>query len=212
MSCGFFALLVVHEGDVPLALWLVFAAALCDVADGRLARKLSAETPFGAELDSFADSISFGVAPAIILYETSLSALGVAGGFLAFFYASMAVFRLVRFNLETGKRGGAAFRGFSTPMAALYVLSFVVMRGSLPSWLGPLYAVSLGWLMMSSIPSPTFKGGGLSLGHLGVALVNTVLLLLFPGFVTFAWWNLFNLFLLVLVARKTAPPPPSGAA
>jgi CDP-diacylglycerol--serine O-phosphatidyltransferase len=210
MGCGFFALLVVREGNVELALWLVFGAALCDIADGKLARALGAQSPFGAQLDSFADAISFGVAPALILYQTSLASLGWPFAFVAFFYTAMAVVRLIRFNLDSSERRPNAFRGFSTPMAALYVVSYVVMRDLLPRWLGPLYAIGLGWLMVSSVPSPAFKGGGLSAGYLVVGLASTIVLLAYPGYLTFGWWNAFLLFALVLGIRASGETRTEG--
>ena len=210
MGCGFFALVLARDANVELALWLLFAAILCDVADGKIARALDAQSAFGAQLDSFSDAISFGVAPAVLLYETSLAPLGWPFALVAFFYASMAVLRLVRFNLDASERSPDAFRGFSTPLAALCVMSYVAMRDTLPSWLGAIYAIALGWLMVSSVPSPAFKGGRLSVGYLVVALLNTVVLLAYPGYPTFVWWNAFVLLVLVLGVRVSRRNEPEG--
>ena len=120
----------------------------------------------------------------------------------------MAVFRLVRFNLDIAQRERRdVFRGFSTPTAALYLASFIVMRDHLPAEVGAIYAVALGWLMVSSVPSPAFKGSGLSSLYLPVVLVNTLVLFLRPGLWSFAWWNLFNLFLLLRSYRFLSTEP-----
>src|SRR3972149_7854262 len=80
MACGFFAILVSRRGAIGTALALVLAAILCDILDGKLARLLKASSRFGAGLDSFADAISFGVAPGLLLFESSLHRLRGRGG------------------------------------------------------------------------------------------------------------------------------------
>ncbi len=205
MGCGFFAILVSRGGAIGTALVLLLIAIVCDILDGKLARLLKASSRFGAELDSFADAISFGVAPSVILYESSLHRLGGLGGAAAFFFTAMAVFRLVRFNLDSSRQERRdVFRGFSVTIAAIYVASFIVMRDLLPAQVGALYAVALGGLMVSSVPSPAFKGAGVSSLYLVVALVNTAVLFLQPGFWSFAWWNLFNLFVLLRAYRGSS--------
>ena len=205
MACGFFAILVSRRGATGTALVLVLAAILCDVLDGKLARLLKASSRFGAELDSFADAISFGVAPGLILFESSVHRLGWLGGAASFFFAAMAVVRLVRFNLDGSQQERHdLFRGFSTPAAAIYLVSFIVMRDALPAEVGVFYAVALGLLMISSVPTPSFKGAGVSSVFLVVALVNTAVLLLRPGFWSFTWWNLYNLLVLFLAYRGSS--------
>jgi CDP-diacylglycerol--serine O-phosphatidyltransferase len=210
MGFGFFSILVAQDGAIDTALWLIFLAVLCDIADGKLARRLGATSVFGAQLDSFADAISFGVAPAVVLYEGALQVFGWLGACAAFFYATLAVFRLVRFNLDSGGRRRDVFRGLSTPGAALYLLSYLALRHELPAAVGGIYALGLGGLMVSSVPSPTFKGEGLSPAYLVVALANTLLLLLRPSWGTFLWWNAFSLFLLLRSYRVAMAPRAGG--
>jgi len=143
MASGFFAILVSRRGAISTALVLVLVAILCDILDGKLARLLKASSRFGAELDSFADAISFGVAPGVILFESSVDRLGWLGGAASFFFAAMAVVRLARFNLDSSQQERHdVFRGFSTPIAAIYLVSFIVMRDALPAEVGVFYAVA----------------------------------------------------------------------
>ena len=203
MGCGFFAILVAHRGAVGASLFLILCSVICDVLDGKLARRLGVSSSFGAELDSFSDVIAFGVAPAVILFEASLHRLGWVGAAAAFFFLAMAVVRLIRFNLDASqKERRDFFRGFSTPTAALYLTSFIVMRDHLPAAVGVVYALTLGSLMVSSFPVPAFKGAGLSPAYLAIALLNTLILFLSPSVWTFAWWNLFGLFVLFQGYRR----------
>lgn len=203
MGCGFFAILVAQRGAVDASLFLILCSVICDILDGKLARLLGVSSSFGAELDSFSDAIAFGVAPAVILFEASLHRLGWLGAAAAFFFLAMAVVRLIRFNLDVSqKERRDFFRGFSTPTAALYLTSFIAMRDQLPAWVGAFYAIGLAFLMVSSLPSPSFKGAGLSPAYLVVALLNTLILFLSPSIWTFAWWNLYGLFVLARGYRR----------
>lgn len=212
MGFGFFSILVAQNGAIDAALLLIFLAVLCDITDGKLARRLGATSAFGAQLDSFADAISFGVAPAVVLYQASLHVFGWRGGCAAFVYAALAVFRLVRFNLDSRERRLDVFRGFATPTAALYLLSYLALRHEMPPAIGGIYALGLGGLMISSVPSPAFKGEGVSVVYLVVALTNTLLLLLRPGWGAFLWWNVFSLFLLFRSYRAAMAARPLGSS
>ncbi len=214
MGCGFFSILSSQRGAISTALLLLLCAGLCDIFDGKLARILGTSSRFGGELDSLADAISFGVAPSILLYETSLYRLGWFGGACAFFFTAMAALRLARFNLPSAEHDRRdVFRGFSTPTAAIYVGTFVVMSDRLPSELGAFYAVALGGLMVSRVPSPAFKGAGVSSIYLVVGLLNSLALFLWPSFWTFAWWNLYTGFVFCLAYNISSKiQAPSEAA
>ncbi len=203
MGCGFVAILVAHRGAVDASLFLILCAVICDILDGKLARFLGVSSSFGAQLDSFSDVIAFGVAPAVILFEASLHRLGWLGAAAAFLFLAMSAVRLIRFNLDASlQERRDFFRGFSTPTAALYLISFIVMRDLLPAWIGVLYAAGLAFLMVSSLPVPSFEGTRLSPAYLVVALLNTLILLLSPTVWTFAWWNLYALFVLSLGYKR----------
>ena len=154
--------------------------------------------------------VDIGRETVIDLYETSLYRLGWIGGACAFFFTAMAAFRLARFNLESAEHERPdIFRGFSTPTAAIYVATFVVMSDRLPSELGAVYGFALGGLMVSRVPSPTFKGAELSPIYLVVGLLNTLALFLWPSLWTFVWWNIFTFFVLCLtynVSSKGGAP------
>jgi len=98
---------------------------------------------------------------------------------------------------------------FSTPTAAMFVGTFVVMSDRLPSELGAFYAVALGGLMVSHVPCPAFKGAGVSPIYLVVGLFFSLVLFLWPNSWTYAWWNLYTGFVLCLTyivsSKKQAP-------
>ncbi|GAA0340854.1 CDP-diacylglycerol--serine O-phosphatidyltransferase [Bacillus carboniphilus] len=97
---GSFAILYVTKGQLHLSLLLIFLAALMDRFDGITARKLQTESEFGKQLDSMCDIISFGIAPAMLLYQGVLNEFGSAGMFVTIFYISCGAIRLARFNIS----------------------------------------------------------------------------------------------------------------
>jgi len=154
----------VHE--VTAAAWLVVVAMVCDLADGRVARTMSAESEFGAQMDSLTDAVSFGVAPAMLMYAWGLRELGAAGMVFAFIFAAGAIMRLARFNVKAGEGSNPSkyFLGLPTPLAAGTVVSVVLahisVTGSLATgtpWNVGAIAVLLGGLMVSDVRYRTFK-------------------------------------------------------
>ncbi len=99
--CGFTALRLSAEGQFEWAMAAIFGAVVLDTADGYLARLLRAESPIGAELDSLADFVNFGVAPAMLLYYRDLHLLGGVGWVIAGIYVLATGLRLARFNVQT---------------------------------------------------------------------------------------------------------------
>lgn len=99
LSLGGFAVIAAIMGEHSLSLLLIFLAALADRFDGMIARKLNVESELGKQLDSMCDIISFGVAPALLLFTTVLSDLGAPGMFFTVFYIGCGAFRLARFNI-----------------------------------------------------------------------------------------------------------------
>jgi CDP-diacylglycerol---serine O-phosphatidyltransferase len=99
--CGLTAIRLSGQGEFALAMTAILAAALLDAADGYVARKLSAESAIGAELDSLADFLNFGVAPAILLYDRHLYQLGLLGWLIAAVYVMATGLRLARFNVQS---------------------------------------------------------------------------------------------------------------
>ena len=97
---GFFAIVQAMNGNFELAAIAVFVAMVLDGLDGRVARMTNTQSAFGAEYDSLSDMVSFGVAPALILYIWALKPLGKLGWLAAFTYCACAALRLARFNTK----------------------------------------------------------------------------------------------------------------
>jgi CDP-diacylglycerol--serine O-phosphatidyltransferase len=125
--CGLTSIRLSGEGRSELAMAAIFVAALLDIADGFAARRLTAVSEIGAELDSLADFVNFGVAPAMLLYRRDLAALGWPGWAVAGVYVLATGIRLARFNVQAKTAGSALqrnyFRGLPSTAAALVVLT-----------------------------------------------------------------------------------------
>ncbi len=132
LFAGFYGIIQATTNNYEYAAIAIIVAMVLDGLDGRIARMTNTQTDFGAEYDSLADMVSFGIAPALIMFEWSLnsmSALGPAmakvGWLAAFFYAAMAALRLARFNVQTDTVEKGFFRGLPSPAAAGLVISFI---------------------------------------------------------------------------------------
>ncbi|MEO1170705.1 MAG: CDP-diacylglycerol--serine O-phosphatidyltransferase [Myxococcota bacterium] len=132
--CGFYAIVLSSGDPGPVELYqatlAVFFGAFFDMADGRVARLTKTQSEFGTQLDSLADMVTFGVAPAVIVYTWGLSELGIAGAFVAFGYVACAAMRLARFNVIAARGGGASsfFTGLPTPLAAAVLVALVMFH------------------------------------------------------------------------------------
>lgn len=126
MLCGFTSLRAAQSGNYDLAAILIGVAVVFDIFDGAVARAVGAITPFGVQFDSLADLISFGVAPAFLLYSWSLDDLGATGWALSAFWLACAAFRLGRFNVTIDPLSDKRyFIGLPSPGAAGLVLASV---------------------------------------------------------------------------------------
>ena len=130
LFAGFFAVLEAARGEWQTAAMAVVVAALLDACDGRIARWTGTQSAFGAEYDSLADAVSFGVAPALIAYQWSLSGLGKIGLGIAFCYCAAAALRLARFNAQSGGADKRFFIGIPSPAAGMWVASMVAVMDS----------------------------------------------------------------------------------
>ncbi|HEX4870136.1 MAG TPA: CDP-diacylglycerol--serine O-phosphatidyltransferase [Moraxellaceae bacterium] len=122
---GFYAIIAAMNGMFEKAAIAIFVAALFDGMDGRVARLTNTQSPFGAEYDSLSDMVSFGVAPALVVFSWSLHSLGRMGWICAFIYAVAAAFRLARFNVQIGSVDKRYFIGLASPLAAAIIASAV---------------------------------------------------------------------------------------
>lgn len=162
MLCGFSSIRAAESGNFDLAAVLISVAIVFDIFDGAVARAVGAITPFGLQFDSLADLISFGVAPAILLWTWSLDDLGLAGWALACFWLACAAYRLGRFNVTIDPQGEKRyFIGLPSPGAAGVVLASVyAFDGDFEGWhrWGPVaLAVIPAVLMATSFRFTSFR-------------------------------------------------------
>jgi CDP-diacylglycerol--serine O-phosphatidyltransferase len=120
---GFWSIVSALRGDYSAAAWFIVVAAVADGIDGRIARLARTGSPFGTELDSLVDLVSFGIAPAVLVYALFLQA-GDWSWTLAFIYAAAVAVRLARFNIEQGGRAHRHFIGLPSPAAGVALSSF----------------------------------------------------------------------------------------
>jgi len=188
---GFYAIVQATLGDPDRAALGIVLAAIFDALDGRVARLIRSTSRFGLEYDSIADTVSFGVAPAMLAFTAgNLNALGRPGFVLAFLFTVCAALRLARFNVHHSRYAGR-FEGLPSPAAAgmiaatQWFVSFIREQGGaiqIPEVLVALGAGTLGLLMVTTIPYRSFKEVDLrhSYGTLVVVVLALTLLVLEP--------------------------------
>jgi CDP-diacylglycerol--serine O-phosphatidyltransferase len=203
---GFLSVLSAADGHFERACAFLFAAAMCDMCDGKLARLLNATSKFGMELDSLSDAISFGMAPAFLVYFAVLRDLGVPGIGMAVLYVLCGVLRLARFNVDTKAISKVTFVGLPIPAAAAYIVSLVMVRQSLPIWAIAVGTAVTAVAMISTLKVPKFTKGGAPSLMLYLGVVLFVLLLVWPSAPTWHAWNGWNMVMLatnyVLLHRR----------
>lgn len=157
LICGCIAIFAAFNHDFVMAFWLIITAAVFDFFDGFAARMLKAYSPIGGELDSLADMVSFGVAPAFIWFATaSVSSLEIGYfAFGAFLLAAFSALRLAKFNIDT--RQTEEFRGMPTPAMALFIASASIAFNPVHPALWVAAIVVMSGLMVSDIPMFSFK-------------------------------------------------------
>src|SRR5260370_3016154 len=134
IALGFMGMVAAAQHQFERSVVLLFCAALCDLADGKLARALDATSQFGMELDSLSDMVSFGIAPSVLVYLAVLHVLGVAGMIIAVVYPLCGALRLARYNSASGPLGKVTFLGVPIPLAAGYTPPIVIVRDGLSPW------------------------------------------------------------------------------
>ena len=164
---GFYAIVMAINGRFELACIAVFCAAILDSLDGRVARMTNSQSAFGEQMDSLSDMVSFGAAPALIVYIWALKDLGKAGWIPAFVYISGAALRLARFNVNIGVVDKRFFQGLPSPAAAAIVIGLIWVvddagfKGvsQIPALAYTAFAVTLfaGLSMVTNAPFYSFK-------------------------------------------------------
>ena len=192
LAAGFYAIVKASGGDVVVASYAIFVAALFDILDGRAARMTGNVSRFGAEYDSIADTVSFGVAPAVLAFHAGdFASLGWAGWVMAFIYTACASLRLARYNVSSGRYEGR-FDGLPTPAGAGMVVSAVWFKNflvgpevglGLPPLVPAIGVMCLGLLMVSPIPYHSFKNVrfGQTYSATVIPVIISILLILEPG-------------------------------
>ncbi len=163
LFCGFYAIVMAMNMQFSNAAVAIFAAMVLDAVDGRVARLTNTQSEFGAQYDSLSDMVSFGAAPALIVYEWSLRGMGKLGWLAAFVYCAGAALRLARFNTNIAVVDKRFFQGLPSPAAAALVAGFIWLMDDLRiagadflwlSWSITLYA---GLTMVTKVPFYSFK-------------------------------------------------------
>lgn len=163
LFAGFYAIVAAINGDFEAGAIAIFIAMIMDGLDGRIARMTNTQSAFGAEYDSLADMVSFGLAPALVIFQWALLDTGKVGWMLAFIYAACGALRLARFNTQLGIADKRYFQGLPSPAAAACLAGWVWAGTSnhLDPTLITTVALALtliaGLLMVSTVRYSSFK-------------------------------------------------------
>jgi CDP-diacylglycerol---serine O-phosphatidyltransferase len=164
LFAGFFAIVQAMNSNYQWACAAVFVAMVLDSLDGRIARLTRTQSEFGAQFDSLADMVSFGAAPALIVYEWALRPLGRLGWIAAFVYCAAAALRLARFNTNIGVVDKRFFQGLPSPAAAALIVGLIwviddfnIERVETIRGIAAFFAFFAGITMVTSIPFYSFK-------------------------------------------------------
>jgi CDP-diacylglycerol---serine O-phosphatidyltransferase len=198
LCAGLTAIRLAVESKLELALAAIVFAALLDGIDGRVARMLKGTSRFGAELDSLADFVNFGVAPALILYFWGLNELKSAGWIASIVFAICAALRLARFNIMIDDPNkpvwaGNFFTGIPAPAGAITVLLPIylyflgVSNGLVTVWVTFFYTVGIALLMVSRLPVFSGKRVGKRVPPEMVLPVFVVVVLFFALLISYPW-------------------------
>ncbi|MBI3969891.1 MAG: CDP-diacylglycerol--serine O-phosphatidyltransferase [Chloroflexi bacterium] len=153
LTCGFLSLLASSTHDFAFAAAFIIAAIFFDGFDGAAARALRCDGPFGEVMDSLADLVVFGVAPAFLAYQANLHLFGTAGAFAGAIFAGCGAIRLARFPLVKAQ---GYFVGLPIPMAGAFLAMLGVYASELPPVAVPVATVSVALLMVTTIHFPKF--------------------------------------------------------
>lgn len=167
---GFWAIISAYNGNFRWAGWFIVFAAILDMLDGRIARLSKTSSRFGEELDSLIDLVSFGVAPALIMYFLEFSAAGKFAWVLCWIYVVAAALRLARYNTLSAGKPSAWFTGMPSPAAGATLACYYPFSQT------PWYRASLAWLDLQH------QGLVILMLLLGVLMVSGVKYPKMPGF------------------------------
>jgi CDP-diacylglycerol--serine O-phosphatidyltransferase len=223
---GVFAIVAASRGEFRQAGWYVVLGGICDAFDGRVARATNSGGRFGEELDSLVDAITFGLAPAMIMYFAVLNKEGW-DWFWCFIFTACAVLRLARFNVEQAGTAKTYFQGLPSPAAGITLATYYWLKDS------PLYTATiieewpwhqmlrivmagLSFLMISNVPYPVLPPLGFrswrGLVSLSVLVIGVGMLIIgrleyfFPLLMAYVSFGLFRAVLLGLIENRQHIP------
>ena len=207
MFAGFYSIISSINGDFTIAAISILIAMMWDTLDGRVARLTNTQSDFGAEYDSLADLVSFGLAPALLVYQWSLYELGRFGWLAAFVYLACAALRLARFNTQVGTSDKRYFQGLPSPAAAGVIASMIWLKIwtfasfdsdviSMGYYLGAGITILCGLLMVSNVRYYSFKefdSKKASFRFLLIVILSLIILVYKPNIILFTGFFLYLL-------------------
>ncbi len=207
MFAGFYSIISSINGDFTIAAISIMIAMMWDTLDGRVARLTNTQSGFGAEYDSLADLVSFGLAPAILVYQWTLYELGRFGWLAAFVYLTCAALRLARFNTQVGIAEKRYFQGLPSPAAAGVIASMIWLKIwtfasfdldviSLGYYLGAGITILCGLLMVSNLRYYSFKeldSKKASFKFLLIVIMSLIILVYKPNIILFTGFFIYLL-------------------
>ncbi len=219
LLCGFYAIVLTFDGRHQWAALALFIGMVLDMLDGKVARLTRTTTQFGVEFDSLADVVSFGVAPALLLFSWALQPLGRVGAGAAFLYVICGALRLARFNVLTGVTDRRYFIGLPIPGAAGVVASTILFFDEPDFGRAGLFALAcatyvVAFLMISNIRYYSFKDLNFAKRHpFGVLLVAALGILIIFAHPDSSVFVLFCAYAVSgpvrwLLLRQREPAPP----
>ncbi len=209
MILGFFAIILIIEGNPIKAGWLILIAGMFDAVDGKIARQLGIPSKFGTEFDSFADTVSFCMVPSLLVYSVYTTGLHpLLAGLISSVPLLFGTIRLAKFNLIEEDHPSPYFVGLTTPLNALFIVGYMLFNHRLFGEMGDsrvalVLVVALGFLLLSKVrfskfPLLSFKHGRKNtiqlIGVLSmvVALIIWKGLVLFPLLGVYISWSVIN--------------------
>jgi len=218
LFCGFYSIIAAEEGNYDFAAYAILAAFFFDGIDGKIARLMNATSDFGIQLDSLSDLVSFGIAPAILLYKWLLMPYGRLGWMAAFLFVACGALRLARFNIQTKRLPSSFFVGLPIPAAAGLIASSLIFVKLLtgdptnfPISISYVFIIYiLAFLMVSNFPYFSFKTfdfRGVKTFNLMVIFVLIIFIVgLYPEILLFLFFTLYVLSGLLLSLLKIKKP------
>jgi CDP-diacylglycerol--serine O-phosphatidyltransferase len=188
MLCGFLAIMFSYQDKIYWACIALMLGCVFDSVDGRLARLTGTQSLFGEQFDSMSDMITFGAAPAFIVFNHFLSDLGRVGIVVSFFYLLCGALRLARFNANIEKVSSDFFQGLPSPAAALGIVGLVLFSQvyePLQEWdiVPAIYIFAYSILMISNVPFNSFKNSQFVKEKRKLTLI--IIFILFSSIITY---------------------------